>query len=135
MNGGKCVASATASTINKITDSATTVVDNTVTAPSNPTPTPDTTTVTQTPIPVVSPSAGTGLRALNYPLKVAYIDKITTWWGEGVLKDLAVPGYATEDYNYIMLAFWSCAGEPMDIALLWKNVGDYGITGFGGNTQ
>jgi hypothetical protein len=34
-----------------------------------------------------------------------------------------------------MLAFWSCAGEPMDIALLWKNLGDYGITGFGGNTQ
>jgi len=33
-----------------------------------------------------------------------------------------------------MLAFWSCAGNPMDIAYLWSKIGDYYLTGFGTTT-
>lgn len=98
-------------------------------------------TAAETQIIAPAPSSGSSSGSspaqsqLPYPLKVAYINKVTSWWGDGILTGLAVPGYATEDYNCVKLAFWSCAGEPFDIALLWKNIGDYGISGMGGNTQ
>jgi len=65
---------------------------------------------------------------------VGYVDKLLSWSTEGILKGIALPGYATEDYNYIMLAFWSCVGPPMDIAYLWTNIGDYYLSGLGSTT-
>jgi hypothetical protein len=34
-------------------------------------------------IPPVTP--GVGLRKLNYPIRVAYVDTMTSWWGKGIL--------------------------------------------------
>lgn len=86
----------------------------------------------------VSTAVSANLRQLDYPLRVAYINKVTSWWGDGVLKGLAVPGYASSqasDYNYLMLGFWSCSLGPLDIALLWHEIGNYGITGLGVTTN
>ena len=69
-----------------------------------------------------SPS-GTGLRNIVYPVRVAYIDIVNDWTDNGILKGLGIPGYADSqpsDYNYIMLAFWFCGAEPLDMALYWQ---------------
>jgi len=87
---------------------------------------------------LTSSTVKANLRQLDYPLRVGYINKVTSWWGDGILKGLDVPGYSDakeSDYNYLMLGFWSCAGAPLDIALLWHKIGDYGITGLGSTTS
>jgi hypothetical protein len=87
---------------------------------------------------LASSAVNANLRQLDYPLRVGYINKVTSWWGDGILKGLDVPGYSAAqptDYNYLMLGFWSCAGAPLDIALLWHKIGDYGIQGLGTTTS
>jgi hypothetical protein len=77
-------------------------------------------------------------RQLNYPIRAGYINRVTSWWGAGVTRDLAVPGEAvssTIDYNYILLGYWTCGGSPHDIAQLWSTIGNWGVTGHGSNTQ
>lgn len=74
----------------------------------------------------------------NYPIRVAYIDRISSWYGDSIATALGVPGYAPpHDYNYIYLAFWSCAGSPKDIAMVWANAYTYFSQGnsFGNDTQ
>lgn len=63
------------------------------------------------------------LRKLNYPLRVGYINSVNDWTDQGLLKGLAIPGYAdsqNSDYNYIMLSFWFCGQGTMDMALYWE---------------
>lgn len=76
--------------------------------------------------------------ANNYPIRVAYVDRSTSWYGDSIAKALGVPGYAPpHDYNYIYLAFWSCAGSPKDMAMIWANAYTYFAQGnsFGNDTQ
>ena len=78
------------------------------------------------------------LEANNYPIRVAYIDRIASWYGDKIATALAVPGYSEpHNYNYIYLAFWSCAGSPKDIAMVWANAYTYFAQGnsFGNDTQ
>jgi hypothetical protein len=63
---------------------------------------------------------------LEYPIRVAYIDRSTSWYGNSIAGALGVPGYAQpHHYNYILLAFWSCAGAPKDMAMIWANAWTY----------
>jgi hypothetical protein len=51
---------------------------------------------------------------------------MTHWWGDNIAKDLGTPGMAeSHDYNYILLAFWKCGGNPLDIALMWGDAYTY----------
>ena len=73
----------------------------------------------------------------NYPIRLGYINKISHWWGDDIAKDLGVPGFApSHDYNYMLLAFWKCHGNPLDIALMWQNAYSYfgGTSVLGGTT-
>ena len=66
------------------------------------------------------------LQPNNYPIRAAYIDRTPYWYGDNIAKGWAVPGYAApHDYNYILLAFWSCAGAPKDMAGIWSNARTY----------
>lgn len=60
--------------------------------------------------------------AVNYPVRMAYIDKLNQWWPpEKIAAGMGVPGYATPTiYNYIALAFWSSSG-PLDIVNIWAD--------------
>ena len=72
------------------------------------------------------------LTPTNYPVRLGYVNKISHWWGDNIAKDLGTPGMApAHDYNYMLLAFWKCKGEPLDIALLWQNAYSY----FGGSSS
>ena len=83
-----------------------------------------------------SPSAD--LSPNSYPIRLGYVNKIQHWWGDNIAKDLGVPGYApAHDYNYMLLAFWKCHGNPLDIALMWESAYNYfgGANTLGGTTQ
>ena len=61
---------------------------------------------------------------------MGYINRVTSWWGKGVTRDLGVPGETTSttiDYNYLLLGYWTCQGSPQDIAQLWATIGNYGV--------
>ena len=67
-------------------------------------------------------------KVTSYPIRVGYIDRSTSWYGDSIAAALGVPGYAKpHDYNHILLAFWSCAGAPKDMAMIWAGA----ITYFG----
>ena len=67
-----------------------------------------------------------GIPQNNYPIRAAYIDKMTSWYGMNVAKGLGLPGYAApHEYNYIIFAFWSCNQGPLDVALAWQNISMY----------
>jgi len=75
---------------------------------------------------------------ITYPIRLAYIDRSTAWYGDKIAAGLGVPGYAQpHDYNFILLAFWSCAGAPKDMAMIWASAMTYFAQGnsFGNNTQ
>ena len=75
---------------------------------------------------------------LNYPIRVGYIDRSSAWYGDAIAAGLGVPGYAApHDYNYILLAFWSCAGAPKDMAMIWASAWTYFAQGnsFGNSTD
>ena len=60
----------------------------------------------------------------------AEADKIAESWG--------VPGFSPpHTYNYLVMAFWSCAGNPKDVVQVWataaQNFGDRSV--FGKTTQ
>jgi hypothetical protein len=136
----KCVSSGTCSASSTTTSTTSTTTDPVTSTVSATTAigTPITTGATTSLTTETSTPPGTGLRKLDYPLRVGYVNKVTSWWGDGILKGLGVPGYAASqpsDYNIIMLAFWFCGGAPMDVALLWQNIGDYGISGLGANSK
>ena len=64
----------------------------------------------------------TGPPANNYPIRAVYIDRSQYWYGDKIAISLAVPGYApAHEYNYVLLAFWSCNSEPKDMALIWTD--------------
>ena len=68
--------------------------------------------------------AGNG--KFSYPIRAAYIDRTSSWYGDSIAKGLGVPGFAAKhDYNMIILAFWSCAGSPKDMAMIWANARTY----------
>ena len=72
------------------------------------------------------------LAPTNYPVRLGYINKVTHWWGDNIAVDLGTPGMApAHDYNYMLLTFWKCQGDPLDIALLWQNAHSY----FGDTTK
>ena len=57
---------------------------------------------------------------------MGYIDRSTSWYGDAIAGGLGVPGYAKpHDYNVIALAFWSCAGAPKDMAMIWAGAATY----------
>ena len=68
-----------------------------------------------------------GRPANNYPMRVGYVDRNHYWSGDHIANGLGVPGYAEtpHDYNYILLAFWSCNKAPKDMALLWSEAYKY----------
>ena len=67
-----------------------------------------------------------GIPQNSYPIRGAYIDKLTVWYGMDVAKGFALPGYAPpHEYNYIIFAFWSCNSGPLDIALAWSKISGY----------
>eukprot|EP00178_Gracilaria_changii_P008214 TRINITY_DN2525_c0_g2_i1.p1 TRINITY_DN2525_c0_g2~~TRINITY_DN2525_c0_g2_i1.p1 ORF type:complete len:108 (-),score=3.55 TRINITY_DN2525_c0_g2_i1:696-1019(-) len=77
-------------------------------------------------------------RITNYPIRLAYIDRTSSWYGDKIAAGLGVPGYAQDhDYNYILLAFWSCAGSPKDMAMIWASAWTYFAQGnsFGNSTD
>ena len=55
---------------------------------------------------------------------VAYIDKITKWWGCDVPQDIGLPTEPTKSHNVIALSFWTSDG-PADAATLWANLPGY----------
>lgn len=70
--------------------------------------------------------------AVNYPVRLAYIDAINSWWPpESIAAGMGVPGFAKKHiYNYLAFAFWM-SGGPADIALIWANPVKY----FGAESQ
>lgn len=52
---------------------------------------------------------------------------MTQWWpAEAIASGLGVPGYAAPTiYNYIVLAFWTYSGGPVDTVLVWSNPVQY----------
>ena len=77
------------------------------------------------------------LQPNNYPIRAAYIDRTSYWYGDNIAKGWGVPGYAgPHDYNYILLAFWSCSGTHYDMAAIWARALDFFDTGnsFGPDT-
>ena len=64
--------------------------------------------------------------ANSYPIRAAYIDKMLSWYGMSVASGLGVPGYAADhEYNYILFAFWTCNGGPVDVGIVWQNLSMY----------
>jgi hypothetical protein len=51
-------------------------------------------------------------RDINYPVRVAYVDAVLSWWPPQVIAaGMCVPGFAQQNiYNYIILAFWITTG-------------------------
>ncbi len=54
-----------------------------------------------------------------YPIYFAYGNTVASWWGDGMLAGLGVPGYTPElPYNYMALSFWLTSGTA-DLAYIW----------------
>jgi hypothetical protein len=72
-----------------------------------------------------------------HPVRLTYIDRFNSWWPPSAIAEgLAVPGYTLNGvklpYNYIVLAFWTYGGGPVDAALVWANPLSYfGAEAFG----
>lgn len=74
----------------------------------------------------------------SFPLRVGYVDRTASWYGDSIAAGLGVPGYAKpHNYNFILLAFWSCGGAPKDMAMIWSSAMTYFAEGnsFGKNTD
>ena len=74
----------------------------------------------------------------SFPLRVGYVDRTASWYGDSIAAGLGVPGYAKpHNYNFILLAFWSCSGAPKDMAMIWASAMTYFAEGnsFGKNTD
>lgn len=89
------------------------------TSPSNQTNNSTNSTNASNPV-VVSNSS------IPYPVYFAYVNRVTSWWGNEFVAGMGVPGYASASlpYNYYALSFWLSSG-PADIALAWANAGVY----------
>lgn len=61
--------------------------------------------------------------AVNYPVRSAYIDKVLAWWPpDSIAAGMGVPSYAApHEYNYLILAFWSCSSGNLDMVNVWGN--------------
>lgn len=85
-------------------------------------------------------AGGLGVDPVDYPVRLTYIDRFTSWWPPAAIAEaLAVPGYTlnniTLPFNYIALAFWTYGGGPVDAALVWSNPLNYIGAGVFGNTK
>lgn len=63
---------------------------------------------------------------IPYSVYFAYVNRVTSWWGNEFVAGMGVSGYAQAKlpYNYYALSFWLSSG-PADIALAWANAGVY----------
>ena len=60
--------------------------------------------------------------ATNYPVKFAYINRLSSWSSPTrIANSMGIPGYSTHNFNYIALTFWLCGSGPADIAILWDD--------------
>ncbi|KAJ3108596.1 hypothetical protein HK100_003415 [Physocladia obscura] len=108
-----CVAGSAPTKTTTTTTTTTTATSHSTTA-SHTTTTTTTTRVTTTTTTTTSTSTAPSSSAR----KVVYIDNTA---GGLSAADLAVPGYANNDYNYINLGFWLDAGA-WDTAVTWVNL-------------
>jgi chitinase len=63
-----------------------------------------------------------GKASSSVPIRLVYIDGLTSWWGDVTLPAaLGVPGYTAPGlpYNYIAHAFWTYPGSAVDAASMW----------------
>jgi len=75
---------------------------------------------------------------INYPIRISFINRMQYWYGDKIAESWGVPGFAPpHTYNYLVMAFWSCAGNPKDVVQVWatagQNFGDRSV--FGNTTQ
>ena len=57
----------------------------------------------------------------NYPIRLAFINRISSWYGDNIAKSLGVPGFAEPHiFNYIVITFWGC-GSVKDVAMVWRD--------------
>ncbi len=84
------------------------------------------TAITPTPIPQndsteIIPLPSAGSYQVPYPIYFGYANGMASWWGNGMLAGLGVPGYTPVlPYNYMALSFWLSSG-PADLVSLWAN--------------
>jgi len=74
----------------------------------------------------------------QYPIRAAFINRLVSWAPDQMAASLAVPGYAPpHNYNYIILAFWSCQKGAMDAVFPWIDPLTYfgAVNDFGNTTQ
>lgn len=75
---------------------------------------------------------------INYPVRISFINRMQYWYGDKIAESWGVPGFSPpHTYNYLVMAFWSCAGNPKDVVQVWataaQNFGDRSV--FGKTTQ
>jgi hypothetical protein len=57
--------------------------------------------------------------SVPYPIYFGYANGLASWWGDGMLAGLGVPGYTPDlPYNYIALSFW-LSDRTADLVYLW----------------
>lgn len=62
----------------------------------------------------------------NYPIRLAWVNRCSYWYGDNIAKAWGVPGFAPDHiYNTIVLTFWSCSDRHMDMVLMWQNAGQW----------
>lgn len=73
--------------------------------------------------------AGKGKKSSSAPVKLIYINRLTSWWGaQTVPAALGVPGFTTTPlpYNYIVHTFWTYSqggsGSGQDAVGMWANL-------------
>jgi chitinase len=60
--------------------------------------------------------------AVDYPVRMVYIDSIPQWWPPAAIATgIGVPGFASRNIcNYVALAFWMSTGAA-DCVLIWSD--------------
>ena len=75
---------------------------------------------------------------VNYPVRLAWVNRSPYWYGDNIAKGWGVPGYAPDHiFNYIVLTFWSCNGAAKDMVQMWRDAKLYfgDQTKFGGSSS
>ena len=73
-----------------------------------------------------------------YPVRLAWVNKCSYWYGDNIAKAWGVPGFAPDHiYNYIVLTFWSCSDRHMDMVMMWANARQWfgDASSFGSTTE
>lgn len=82
-------------------------------------------------------SSSIHLTATNsYPIRFTYIDKLSSGGSIAqIAAGMSVPNYSNNLYNYVCLAFWTCAAGPVDMGIVWDNPMNYIGAGEFGSTN